>query len=105
MLLLLLSCRLVGMVSDGDLAQDLTRLCRIAERAQREVPADARQQLAIIVREAAREEIGPAGLALLTAVQQAPPAARKRVLKEVLERNGLEDVRCPVLRDALVGGR
>jgi hypothetical protein len=86
----------------GDLQTDLQRMCDLAERIEADRP-NASDRLNRLAQEAVRAKIGPAGLALLEAIRAAPPAARRKVVQEVLDQYGVPDLKCPALREILLG--
>ncbi|MEQ1501882.1 MAG: hypothetical protein ABMB14_06610 [Myxococcota bacterium] len=90
----------------GDnLEQDLDKMCKIATRIDAETDVEPGKRLDKLARRVAEERGGPGAVALITAIQKAPPAARQKVLDEVLERNGIDGLDCPPLERILVGER
>jgi hypothetical protein len=85
---------------DIDQAQ-VERMCRAAKRIDGDTRADAGKQLDQLVAALAEDQLGKAGVALLEAVKRAPPAARRKVVEQVLRSNGIENLDCPPLERIL----
>jgi hypothetical protein len=85
---------------DLDQAQ-IEHMCRAAKRIDADTRADAGKKLDRLAGSLAQDHLGKAGVALLEALKRTPPAARRRVVDEVLQRNGIEDLDCPPLERIL----
>lgn len=98
-LLFLLAC---GFAGSGDLRADLERVCKVAERIEDDTSIDPSKKLTKLVKRAVEERAGSAGIALLRALEAVPPSARRKILDEALQRNGLQDLDCPALERIIV---
>jgi hypothetical protein len=98
----LAACRFLETGNVADLRPGIERACKLADRVDQESDVDPARKLTRLIRKVAEEQNDPAVLALLQAIERAPPGMRRKVLDEVLSQNGLAGLNCPSL-DRIVG--
>lgn len=96
-----LGCSYVADRVEGNLQGDLEKMCKVATKIDADHSIDDSKKLDRLVKRVAQDNLGPAGMALIQAVQQAPPAARRKVVEEILAKYGVQDLDCPPL-DAIL---
>ncbi|HHO51479.1 MAG TPA: hypothetical protein ENK18_11535 [Deltaproteobacteria bacterium] len=88
----------------GNLEEDLQQLCDLATEIEEDTSVDVSKRLPRLAKQVGGAKIGPAGVALVKAAQRTPVKLRRKVVREALEAQGVEDLKCRALDGILMGG-